>query len=95
MTIAIPGYLHIISISPCFSLPNFMTSKCIQRNYFLADPKGIVLGRYGNGNGCLNSSALSFHILDLPCFPMTTYGAVMHRMSIDVPLILMSFPLVD
>lgn len=61
---------------------------------FFPDPKGI-LGRCGDKTGWLNNSALAFHVLDFHCFPMTTYRAIMHRMTIDVPLISMRFPLVD
>lgn len=94
LTIAVPWYLHIISISPYLSLPNFMTSKLIQRTYFLADLKGIV-GRCEARAAWLNTLPLAFHILDFYCFPMTTYRGIMRRTPIDVPLILMWFSLVD
>lgn len=49
----------------------------------------------GDGAGCLNHLALTFHVLNFHNFPMTTYTAVMHRTSTDVPLISIWFPPVD
>lgn len=70
---------------PCLPKPNFMTSKLTQRNYSLADPKGIV-GRCGDGAGCLNNPALAIHMLDFHCFRMTTYRAIMHTVVYWCPI---------